>query len=258
MARTTLAFSLLLLSTPSFATSPTWDAWKTAKDPEAFPVAEYLELGAEGADEIVVLAAGTDQGLRAGMTFKTYRKDRDLWVETGRLKARDVQPNATIAVVESHGSALAKALFPKFPNVMAGDLAVAQRVTLARRPVVTPTVDMSYYELFEDPKSQPSSYELKREALARIKDAVKPFATARVGMLMVEGYTDHHGSSQANQVESYQRALTVRQYLIDELGFEPHRVVAVGYGEGELSDATMAPGHVEANRRIVLKAVANQ
>jgi len=47
----------------------------------------------------------------------------------------------------------------------------------------------------------------------------------------------------------------VRQYLIDELGFDPKRVVAVGYGEAEPADQSLAPGYIEANRRIVLKAI---
>ena len=49
--------------------------------------------------------------------------------------------------------------------------------------------------------------------------------------------------------------MTVRQFLVDELGFDPDRVLAVGYGESEQTDGSMAPGSEIANRRIILKAV---
>jgi outer membrane protein OmpA-like peptidoglycan-associated protein len=102
---------------------------------------------------------------------------------------------------------------------------------------------------------QPASFELKQAGYAHLRQAARAFADARVSMLMVEGYTDHNGKAADNQVESYQRALTVRQFLIDELGFDEKRVIAVGYGEAEPADPSLAPGHVEINRRIVLKAV---
>jgi outer membrane protein OmpA-like peptidoglycan-associated protein len=138
---------------------------------------------------------------------------------------------------------------------MGGDLAIPQLLKLERRQALMATMSLTYSDLFADPKSTPSTFELKAEGLAQLKALTKDLAATRLSMLMIEGHTDHNGPSDANQVESYQRATAVRQYLIDELGFDPKRVVAIGYGESEPADQSLAPGYVEANRRIVLKAI---
>lgn len=244
-------------------TSPTWAEMSETASPDVYPVLQYLDLTKD--TNLVVIKAGRESGIVVGTVFRSYRAtqpkqiqgtDGRMMVETGRLKAIDVQTDFTIAAVEQQGSALSEALFPKYPGVMAGDMAAVQRVNLARRQVVVPAVTISYFGLFEDPKALPQSFELKHQGIEKLKDAAKQFANARVSMLMVEGYTDKNGQASANQVESYQRAMTVRQWLIDEMGFDENRIVAVGYGEAEPVDTGSAPGYVEANRRIVLKAVA--
>lgn len=243
-------------------TSPTWAEMSEPGAPEVFKVLQFLDAGKEG--NLVIIEAGAESGVVAGSVFKSFRptkkgqiagSDGQLLVETGRLKAIDVQERFTVAVVERQGSAMAEAFFPKFPGVMVGDLASVQRVSLSRRQVVSPTSTLSFFGLFEQPKAQPQSFELKRQGIEKLREVAKQFADQRVSMLMVEGYTDRNGQASANQIESYQRAMTVRQLLIDEMGFDESRVVAVGYGEAEPVDTGSAPGYVEANRRIVLKAV---
>jgi outer membrane protein OmpA-like peptidoglycan-associated protein len=209
---------------------------------------------------MVIIGAGRTRDVVAGTVFKAYRPKTQadggsLLVELGHLKAVEVQDDYTVAVIEDQGSTLSRALFPRFPGIMAGDLVVPQRMTIARKQVMTPTVELAYKDLFQDPKGTPATFELRSDATAALKEAVKPFLDARLSLLMIEGYTDHNGPASANQVESYQRALTIRQYLIDEFGFDEKRVVAIGYGEAEPSDPSLKPGYETANRRIVLKAI---
>jgi outer membrane protein OmpA-like peptidoglycan-associated protein len=252
--------------------SPTWTAYKAAPAPEVFQL-ERLIGGAEGQPTLAILgAAPTAPGAPspalppAGAVLKIFRASRvhpdgsaasrPLWVETGRVKVVEAQESHVVAEVLSQGSTLATALFPKFPDLMAGDLATPQRIAVARRQSVLPTSSLTYAELFEDPKAQPGSFEMTGDGEAKLRALAQPFAGARLAMLMVEGYTDEAGPAAANQVESYQRAMTVRQFLIDRLGFDARRVVAVGFGEAEPLDPSLAPGAATANRRIVLKAVA--
>ncbi len=278
------ALAVLLVA----ATSPTWERWQKTDEPDVYRVLNYLELGAKGTKAVaaegaeaeptkamVVIAGGRAQGVIVGQILRTFRPTRPaeaakhspkqagmtqdgaspLWVETGRLKTVDVQETYTLAMIESQATPMSSAFFPRFPGVMAGDLAVAQRMEIVRKQVMTPTVDLAYRSIFIDPKATPSSFELKNEAVETLREAVRPFKDARLSLLMIEGYTDHNGAASANQIESYQRALTVRQFLIDELGFDEKRVVAVGYGEAEPADASMKPGYETENRRIVLKAI---
>lgn len=214
---------------------------------------------------LVVVSAGANEGIVSGAIFRTYRSatphqskaadvDR-IKIETGQLKAVDVQSHRTIAAVISSGSDLSRQFFPKHPGVMAGDHAVVQRLSLVRKPAVLPSVRLGYRGLFEDPKAAPTTFELTEAGKARLREEAAVFAGARMSLLMVEGYTDAQGPADANQVESWQRAMTVRQFLIDELGFDEDRIVAIGLGEGEPEDLSVAPGSTDRNRRIVLKVV---
>lgn len=220
-----------------------------------YRVLQYLS-SADGGD-LVLLEMGRGS-LLSGETLRAYRlaqQTRPVWVETGRLKVLEVQADVALAKIEAQGSALASALFPKFPEMMAGDIAFVPKVTLVHKQAISPVVTLRYSELFEDPKAGPATFELKADGFEQLKEAAKAFGGDRLATLMVEGYTDHNGPASANQVESYQRALTVRQFLVDVLGFDPKRVVAIGYGEAEPVDAAFGPSYIDINRRIVLKAL---
>ena len=137
---------------------------------------------------------------------------------------------------------------------MAGDFVKEKRVSLRAVSRLLPSAAVPYHGLFADPKGNPSNFELTEAGKNELREAARPFATARVGILFVQGYTDQNGPSEVNQIESYQRALTVRQFLVSELKFDPNRVVAIGMGEQEPVVADYVPGYRRANRRIVLKA----
>lgn len=273
MLRSTIFVLLMALARPATAASPTWEEWKNGLGrQEPLRVLRYVRAGGDG--ELVVLSGGRKAGVLAGTHFKVYRQapaftesaattglssaasGGPMWVEMGRLKIVEVQDEVAVARVEAEESGLSKALFPRYPGIMAGDLVIERQVSVARNQVAAPTVSLTFHEIFADPKRLPGSFELRAEGYDKLRELAARFSQMRLSMLMIEGYTDHHGPSDQNQVESYQRAMTVRQFLVDELGFDEKRVVAVGYGEGEPADASMAPGHVEANRRIVFKAIA--
>lgn len=264
-----IVLGLMFGASMALALSPTWKALRDVPPSDVYKIAQYIDTA--GAHSLVLITAGRGDGVSVGTLFKVYRAalvDQDarspnitqdpLWVEMGQLKVVEVQDRYTVARVEKQGSELVQALFPKFPEMMAGDLAVMQRVNIARRPLVIPHVTVGYFDLFADPKAHPQTFELTSQGAQRLREVTRAFAKARLSMLMIEGYTDHEGSASANQVESYQRALTVRQFLIDELGFDESRIVAVGYGEAEPADTSFAPGSTEANRRIVFKAITLQ
>jgi len=61
----------------------------------------------------------------------------------------------------------------------------------------------------------------------------------------IEGHTDSRGSSTRNLNLSTQRATAVRRYLV-QLGIEPDRLVAVGFGE----DAPVADNETENGRAL--------
>ena len=227
-------------------------------------VLSYLMLHQDS--NLVVVNAGKRQGVVSGATFKAYRQARaagsvgvdSINVEMGTLKALDVQDGRTIAAVVVSGSDLATAFFPKFPKVMAGDTVVMQRLSLNRNMVLTPSLSLSYSELFDDPGSNPRSFELSESGKDKLRRSAEQFGSARMLQLFVEGHTDGDGPADVNQVESLQRAKTVRQFLIEDQSFESDRLVALGFGESEPAELSGTPGAAQSNRRIVLKVVPEQ
>ncbi len=272
---------LLVFSQNLLAVSPTWKAVRDRDNPTLFPLTQILETPNQ--KKFVIIAGGSNAGIMRGMTLHTLRAapgallegasfkflpyqppkalpatsaEKILWIQTGALKAIEVQQQYTVAQVVAQGSDLASAFFPEFPGIMVGDLATIPELRLSRTPTIVPTINLSYFELFEDPKGKPATFELSASGLGRLREAAREISAAKLSLLMIEGYTDHHGSAEENQRESHQRAITVRQILIDEFGFDPSRLIAVGYGELEPVDDAMVPGYQERNRRIVLKPVS--
>jgi len=249
--------SLQGASSPDEQTTPAEDLLR---------ITQFLDGNAERKD-MVIINGGSQDGIIDGATFKSYRLSRGappaaavgkpdgFWVETGLLKAFRVEDTYTLASVVKQGTIISKAFFPRFPGIMAGDLIRENRVELTKVQQLTPTLSLTFHDLFEDPKGRPTTYELTARGLKKIKEAASQFTHTRIGTLFVEGHTDLTGPSAQNQVESYQRAMVIKQLLVDKMGFDPSRVVAVGFGETEPRVDDYVPGHRQINRRIVLKAI---
>lgn len=223
---------------------------------QAWTITQYVDPQSESPK--VIINAGTINGLYRGVNLQVYRQLRYQKIPTGSLKIEEVKDRYAIASVVEEGSDMSQAMFPKFPGVMAGDRIERTDVRLAKRRIITPELSMKYSELFHDPKSTPFSYELTEQGKQMLKDKMQQFLTARIPKIMIEGHTDHNGPSHENQIESYQRALTIRQFLVEELEFDADRLVAVGFGESEPVDQSYAAGYQDHNRRIVIKSVGIQ
>ena len=66
--------------------------------------------------------------------------------------------------------------------------------------------------------------------------------------IIISGHTDAVGSSQYNQSLSEARAQSVKKFLVDNFQVDARRLIAVGYGEEQLKNASM-PESGE-NRRV--------
>ncbi len=222
----------------------------------AFKIRGYLAAGSDAKQ--VVIEAGRTSGVTSGEIFRAIRPARggvSSPVETGLLKVVAVHESESIAEVIQQGTAESEAIFGAYSDVMAGDLALAQRITITAAKLLAPETIIKFSAIFDDPKSQPSSYEFTPGGRAELKKILAEFANMKAGMLMIEGHTDSKGTAEQNQIESYQRALTVRQLMIDELGFDEARVTAIGLGETEAISDVILPGNADRSRRIVLKVV---
>lgn len=212
--------------------------------------------------DLVVLTGGRDKGVLNGSTINVMRStsvgvgtaDR-VWVQTGLVKAIQVGERTTVAQIINQGTEMSSAVFNKHRGVMAGDRAALQNFSITANLSILPESKLYYRNLFLDPKANPQSLEFSFEGRQELLKAVQPFLHARIGKIVVEGHTDHVGPSLMNQVESYQRALTVRQFLINEAGLDPRKVVAIGFGEAEAVDMSLAPGSRDRQRRIVIRTL---
>ncbi len=211
---------------------------------------------------IALLDGGSRQGLLEGAKLEVRRskcqapipsKDESIWIPVAQLKVIEVRDVYALARLVTDGSQLSGVHFPDAPGAMVGDRAFREEQTLAQTIRVIPTRTLTYDQLFVDPKAFPSSFELTPEGKAYLKEQAQIFASVHAPLLLIEGHTDHHGDRQSNQIESYQRALTIRQTLIDELGLDPERLVAIGLGETEILDEPYLSGRDRLARRIVLR-----
>ena len=222
----------------------------------AFKIRGYLAAGPDAKQ--VVIEAGRSSGVTSGEIFRAIRPARggiSAPVETGLLKVIAVHENESVAEVIQQGTAESESVFGGYSDVMAGDLALAQRITITASKLLAPETVIKYSAIFDDPKARPTSYEFTIGGRAELRRIMSEFSNMKAGMLMIEGHTDPKGTAEENQIESYQRALTVRQFLIDDLGFDEARVTAIGLGETEAISGVILPGNADRSRRIVLKVV---
>lgn len=216
----------------------------------------YLSSGEDARH--VILDAGRTSGVTSGEVFRAVRPARggmNTPIETGLLKVIAVHENESIAEVTQQGTSQSTAIFGGYADVMAGDVAMGQRISIVRAKALAPEVTIKFSQLFDDPKGQPTTFELTPGGREQLRTVALEVASIKAGMLMIEGHTDQKGDSEQNQIETYQRALTIRQYLIDELGFDENRVTAIGLGESEPISDVILPGNADRSRRIVLKVV---
>ncbi len=83
--------------------------------------------------------------------------------------------------------------------------------------------------------------------LTKVQEAIRTFPNATV---TIEGHTDSHGSDAVNLRLSQQRAEAVKAYLLANMGLDPSRIDAVGFGESRPIASNETPEGRAKNRRI--------
>ena len=90
------------------------------------------------------------------------------------------------------------------------------------------------------------------QLLTKVQNAIRIFDDSEV---IVEGHTDSHGADESNLSLSEQRAESVRQYLMTQMGLSYEQVSAVGYGETQPVANNETPQGRAKNRRIDVRIV---
>lgn len=206
----------------------------------------------------VYVSLGKAHQIKPGTVLNTFRHlslgNGDSKFKSGQIKVTHLMGSYAVAEIIAQQELPYDSNYSSYPGVMAGD-SIEKPSYLVQRVVHSlPELDIPYSQLFTEPKARPSSIELSSLGKLHLKKVIKVFAERKVSHLFISGYTGREGNTQANQVESLQRALAVRQYLITQLDFDPERITALGMGESDLKDPSNVSGHRQANRRIVIKA----
>ena len=214
---------------------------------------------------LVVLELVKSHSIAAGDILNTRRPSSapggtvvdgpEIEVNTGRVKVLRISNSTAVGSVLEDGNEMSRQFFPKFPGVMAGDLLVREPTLIEANLVLSPTVTLYYDRIFADPNPGAHTFEMSEPGRQVLAESVRSLSESRLSRIIVEGYTDTRGASELNQIESLQRALTVRQYMIVSLGFDPDRIVAIGLGEGEPVAGPRVPDSARLNRRIIVKAL---
>ena len=232
-------------------------------DKELVPqITHFMSTSAN--ETVVIINAGVKQGVVLGTVYDALRltpaptasslaTPEYTWIKTGEVKIFEPHDAFSLARITLQSTDLSRTFFAKFPGVMSGDKLVRQKITIVKNRLIGPTKTLAYGDLFVDPKAGPRSFELTSEGKEKLAAMGSYFADLRAPILLVEAYTDDEGPADASQIESYQRALTIRQYLVEQMGFEPSRIVAIGFGKADPTDDDHVPGYQERNRRIVFK-----
>jgi len=256
LARTTMPCLLLTLVTtaPAFANRSS----QTKINKQNLLTIQDIQVSSQ--DRHVFLLQNDQDPILPGTYFNVIRSGRQLGpdfkdqlINVGLVKATSITGSYVLAEVINEGTTQSHYFFPDYPGIMVGDQVQPKSLVIERNVQLTPSKSLSYFDLFIDPRRDPNSFELSEDGKELLRDMASTYGSMRVPMMLIEGHTDPQGPANANQVESYQRALTVHQFLIEELGFDRNRLVAVGLGESEPLPEPYLPDHERKARRIVIK-----
>lgn len=229
---------------------------ETEEDKESFRILKIQQTPTVGLTAL--LEGGLNKSILPGTVLKAQRaytnsKGSSENIPVALLKILEVRDTYSIAEIVSNGSLDSSLYFTDYPELMVGDKAIPEVINIVSRTQLLPTVSLTYKNLFVDPKTNPASFELKPDGLEMLVEKAKIFADVHAPLILVEAYTDSKGDRTENQIESQNRAATVRQTLIDQLGIDPDRIVAMGLGESESAESIPLPGMEDEARKVIIK-----
>jgi outer membrane protein OmpA-like peptidoglycan-associated protein len=101
------------------------------------------------------------------------------------------------------------------------------------------------------------SYALRQSSVDLLAELGKALSDPRLaGMdFYVNGHTDSDGSDNYNLKLSYDRAESVKRYLVGNFGISSDRLLVRGYGEGMPVAANTSAANKQLNRRVEIVAV---
>ena len=140
-----------------------------------------------------------------------------------------------------------------FPLFGGGDLHTETRVIERERVVVKP-VPMAPPEVLHGVNFEFDSARLTPNAKTVLREVAERLRAYPNSEIEIAGHTDSTGDAGYNQRLSERRAATVRDFLID-LGVDPGRLRAEGYGDTRPVDSNATEDGRERNRRIEMRRI---
>ena len=182
---------------------------------------------------------GTEEGITIGTVLNVYR-DREIQADfgnftiktrmfIGRMKAVDVRAEYSVGRVLE----LASLSDPHRDRnaVLVGDY-------------VQPVFVVQSENLFDSGSST-----LRPEAIRELDRGAAFIKRFRLTKVRIEGHTDSTGEEDINLGISEARAESVRDYLVNQGGFDQNMFITVGYGESKPVASNNTPEGQRKNRR---------
>lgn len=229
------------------------------------PFAEIKDVLVQDGNRVILAELDDkEQLIHVGSKLEIFRSGKRLspslaskQIKTGEAVVIHSDQNIFLARISSEKTAESNYFFPNFAGVMIGDKISMRTLDIQASLQIAENLSFTYSQLFIDPNASPSNFQLSSRGKEYLAQAADSLGRLKVAMLIIEAHTDATGASSANQIESYQRALTVRQYLSDTFNFDRSRLLPIGMGETEaLQDNFLTES--KANERKIVFRVKSQ
>ena len=182
---------------------------------------------------------GREDGVVPGDFLNVYRQDDIAIDEMGITKMKPPIGRIKVFFVDdgiSGGKLVSEELLKAMPYkqrpIMVGD-------------TVLPILAFSSEAIFD-----PSRSEIKMEAIERLLRIAATLKRLSPTTVIVGGHTDSNGDAIYNKQLSLLRALSVKNFLVEQGGVDPHILQPVGYGESEPIVPNITLENKVKNRRI--------
>ena len=193
----------------------------------------------EGIRALTIDLDGFSEGIQIGAILNVYRK-KEIQADFGNFK---IQTNQFIGRMKAF-DVKAKYSVGRVVDLASYSDPHRERDAVLMGDYVQPVFVVASQNLFDQ-----GSNTLRPEAIRELDRAVVFIKRLRPTKARVEGHTDSTGDEDINLTLSKERAGKVRDYLVNQGGFDSNLFITVGYGESKPIVPNDTPEGQRKNRR---------
>ncbi len=184
--------------------------------------------------------------------YYSHKFRKEILITIAKAKVVEINDSLALAYPFALFDSNLAVYFPKFKRLMAGDRVEKIRQDFVQKISLATPLVFSFEDLFYE-----GSLELSLKGREKLKDLAKELSSLRIESLLIEAYFYKPKTRSEAQKASKDYAQVVKTFLVQTLGFEKARLIAVGMGSKEKASPEELENDTQSSGVIIFKLKEN-